>query len=1405
MEIQSINESLREQFESAWVRGKPISIDKCLPQRDDSQYLPTLEELIHIDMEFCWSNKGSAAGVPARKVESYIQEFRELDSEEIVLRLIDQEIRCRKRINDLPTVNEYRSRFPTLCDQIDEVESVQTLTPESAGHCNAVDKPGEQLGRYFIQDHQGAGGFGLVWQADDPKLGRRIAIKQLSGPMAANAEQRTRFISEARIAARLEHPGIVPVYDLESESDSQSPYYTMKLVSGQTLEEVIRGFRADAVKSKSATVARLKLLNIFLAVCRAMEYAHDHGIVHRDLKPQNIIVGDYGETIILDWGLAKQIGTIDKGTASAMGDAPLPDHHNLTRAGSLMGTPAYMSPEQATGEMIDIDQRSDIYSLGVILFKILTSELPFAANSSDEMIQKVIDGAPRQPRSLDRSIAAPLQSICLKAMNRNLHQRYQAVANLSADIEKFLADESVDAHPESIPERIGRWTRKNRHWVMTAAIIGVLITLGSIISAVLIDQQRNVAIANEKAADEARIKEAIAKTAALKAATEEKQARIDEQEQRQRAQNQLARSYIKEAQQQTDKLDVYAALLWLTKALEAVSDDPRENEVHRLRLNALFRRVPYLQNLFFDETDDQTIDIQWSADDKQIFVVGRKALKIRNAETDEITSTIPFDFAIRNAVFDEEQKTLLVGNESATNPQVSLVDISTGKTLWTQSLQDEKGEPKIASVVAVAMSSDQTRIVVAADDGRLQAGINFWMLLDGKTGEKLSEQIKQGSRVSDIGFSPDSKTIVNGCWDNSVSLWKADDGELIKRLDLTEYKDPDARLTPVCLLAKFSPDGKRILATSGHQGFVWDAELLDLKYRIAHRYSVRHPEIKLAAFSESGNRFATVDAIYRTRVWESETGNMVSEFKDHRGSINHIEFFKEKLLLTASRDATAKLWDAETTELVNSVFRHGDSIIKCRVDDSGYKAVSASLDQTVRVWNVARSQGGSATKPIKPGQILVQRFAQKGKYFATYSTSGKKYSVDIWDAETLQRIGNSIEFEESIVDLQFGENGERLLVNCSANLLNRKIHFVQLFDATTAQPITEKLEHSRFISSAGFLRDGKRLFTSSHDKSFVCWDIESSKSLHRQEHDAGINVASLSPDGTFLVTGCMDKTAHMWSTDTFQRLGEAVELAYPVTSISIFPESDDILISGYSLSGRQNVPTGEARIFRKSTGNLLDFRFANNSYLAPKLREDGRYIMTFGNGKQVAIFDSLSGDQLCLIEHRDSVLSANFHPHLPRFVSAGSDKLVRVWDIETGQPASAIMQHIGIPAEAKFSPSGHVVLTTLAFGNVVRTFDSVTAEPVTLDMNYSMFPDASEFTENGDWIFVGGNQPLFWNFEKYGETIESTLRTTELLACHRVDQFGAMVPLSVGEIRSRWEELQATRSGQEQKVPDDLQ
>jgi serine/threonine protein kinase/tetratricopeptide (TPR) repeat protein len=330
------------------------------------------------------------------------------------------------------------------------------------------------------------GGQGEVLVAHHRELDRLVALKRVR-PDRLHEQARRRFLREAAITARLQHPGIVPVYAIGQDQDG--PFYTMPLVEGQTLSEAIAEFHGDEALKRDPGRRSLKfrgLLQRFVAVCETIAYAHDRGVTHRDLKPSNIILGAYGETLVMDWGLAKSHRGDDPGPKDD-GDAPSPSPspEALTATGAVMGTPRYMSPEQARGE--PASPASDIFSLGLILYEILTGRPTFdPANVKNmDLLEAVRQVAIAPPRSHDASLPRALEVICLKALAADPEARYPSARALSSDLEKWLADEPVSAWRESWTRRLNRWVKRHRTGVTSAAAAGIVALVGmAIVSAV---------------------------------------------------------------------------------------------------------------------------------------------------------------------------------------------------------------------------------------------------------------------------------------------------------------------------------------------------------------------------------------------------------------------------------------------------------------------------------------------------------------------------------------------------------------------------------------------------------------------------------------------------------------------------------------------------------------------------------------------------------------------------------------------------------------------------------------------------------------------------------------------------------------------------------------------------------
>jgi formylglycine-generating enzyme required for sulfatase activity/tRNA A-37 threonylcarbamoyl transferase component Bud32 len=328
--------------------------------------------------------------------------------------------------------------------------------------------------RFQVLRPHARGGLGEVFVARDEELRREVALKEIQERHADNPESRARFLLEAEVTGGLEHPGIVPVYGLGTYGDGR-PFYAMRFVKGDSLKHAVERFHEEkaALPAGERALRLRQLLGRFVDVCQAVAYAHSRGVLHRDLKPGNVMLGKYGETLVVDWGLAKVLGEaeveVTEGLLVTSADSA------LTQAGRALGTPAYMSPEQAAGRLDQLGPRSDVYSLGATLYCLLTGQAPYPSGDAGEVLGKVQRGDCPRPRELDRHIHPALEAVCRKAMALRPDDRYPSPQALADDLEKHLADEPVSAYREPLPARLARWRR--RHSTLVTATGLVLLTL----------------------------------------------------------------------------------------------------------------------------------------------------------------------------------------------------------------------------------------------------------------------------------------------------------------------------------------------------------------------------------------------------------------------------------------------------------------------------------------------------------------------------------------------------------------------------------------------------------------------------------------------------------------------------------------------------------------------------------------------------------------------------------------------------------------------------------------------------------------------------------------------------------------------------------------------------------------
>ena len=476
-----IDEAARRRFEAAWRSGSPPVIDPFLPPPDDPAWLATLVELVFIDIEMRWKRR-QATGEPADLIEDYIQRFPALSTPKTLHALVQHEFGVRQRTGDKPVEADYEARFPALLDS-------RTLRPSvvdgPTGFMDAMAAP--KIAGYEIERLLGRGGMGVVFLARQTRLKRHVALKMILAGPYADADDLARFRGEAESIARLQHPNIVHIYEIGEAGDR--PYFSMEYAGGGSLSQFLNG------TPLSPHIAA----GLVRTLANAVHYAHQNGVLHRDLKPANVlfaVAGTESESAsgkqaasqethkdepekakpddnqavppprlgtsqfavrtpkISDFGLAKQMDAND----------------DRTKTGTILGTPSYMAPEQASGQWRDVGPAADIYALGAILYECLTGRPPFKAPTALETLEQVRTQEPVPPRQLQPKTPRDLETICLKCLEKPPTKRYATAADLAGDLTRYLSHEPILARRIGPIGRAWRWGRRKPYQAALIAL-----------------------------------------------------------------------------------------------------------------------------------------------------------------------------------------------------------------------------------------------------------------------------------------------------------------------------------------------------------------------------------------------------------------------------------------------------------------------------------------------------------------------------------------------------------------------------------------------------------------------------------------------------------------------------------------------------------------------------------------------------------------------------------------------------------------------------------------------------------------------------------------------------------------------------------------------------------------------
>ncbi len=697
--------------------------------------------------------------------------------------------------------------------------------------------------RYPIVRPHARGGLGEVFLALDPELDRQVALKELRAYHAHDPVSQSRFVLEAKVTGRLEHPGIVPVYGLGRYADGR-PYYAMRFIEGETLKQAIERFHANEAakrESREREIAFRRLLRSVIDACNAVAYAHSRGVVHRDLKPENIMLGRFGETLVVDWGVAKpQAGSTGEAGVEPSLEA-LTDESSLTRPGSAIGTPRYMSPEQAAGELERVGPASDVYSLGATLYCLLVGHGPFPSGGLEDVLGRVRRGIFPAPRRLRRSIDPTLEAISLKAMSLRPEDRHASPLALAEEIEAWLADvryrgEQERAHHD-VSRSLARLCIERAQNLFGRELPGEgMLWLARALESIPPDSPEleravRASLGGWHAAAKL-LERTLAHSGAVHGAVFSPDG------------HRLA----------TASADLTARLWDVAKGTPLSSALVHKEAVRAIAISPDGRLVA--------TASDDGVLLRWDA------VTGAP-----------VGRPIRHDAPVTLLRFSPEGSKIATASRSRIP---CLWDAATGRPITAPAGHD-------AEVLAIAFHPAGSRLAAAGDDGRVW----FW---ETATGELLGQSLQHEAAVLSLAFSPDGLRLISGCSDGRARLWDTDrltiQAELVHRsaVSCVEFGPDGKSVATACYdgtariwnagtnrpigeplshrgrvdCMAFSPDGT-IVATGSQDGTVrlWDAGTgLSIGPPLEHRGAVH-----ALAFGPDSRRLATACSDGKARCW----------------------------------------------------------------------------------------------------------------------------------------------------------------------------------------------------------------------------------------------------------------------------------------------------------------------------------------------------------------------------------------------------------------------------------------------------------------------------------------------------------------------------------------------------------
>jgi eukaryotic-like serine/threonine-protein kinase len=1130
------------------------------------------------------------------------------------------------------------------------------------------------FGDYELTAEIARGGMGVVYKAMQTSLKRTVAIKMiLAGSLASEADVQ-RFHAEAEAAAGLDHPHIVPIYEVGEHLSRH--YFSMRLVDGTNLARQIGALTADP-RSAASLMAR---------VARAVHYAHQRGILHRDLKPANILIDAEGQPHVSDFGIARKVDT----------------ESQLTRTGAIMGTPAYMPPEQASGSRGVVTTASDVYSLGAILYELLAGQPPFVAESVVDTLMKVLEEEPKHPKALNAKADRDLCTIGLKCLNKDPACRYGSAEAFADDLERWLRGEPILARPISTLERASKWAKRRpavAALATTALVVGIVGVSGIVWQWREAVAARQVSIARAKS-------EAAAKEAAILLQAKEMRARLAAQA----AEKLQAAEKAKAISERDAKVRALLRADGLRISAEAAAARHNDPGLGLLLAVEGVRRVPsrLTYNVMYDALAD---------------------LREVHTLTPQFDDWFKFRFAkptITAAALSADGRKVVAATESGT---LHVWDAETGKPLaYSRGLG--------LRVTAVRIRPDGRQFLT------IHHGYSFAGRRDGKTyaytdrvariwdcatGAAVARVRGHENRVVSAEYSPDGSKIVTAAWDGSARVFDADTGN-----PLVKFTTKDG--SP--LLARFAPDVKSAVCLTSNRSSTATYSLYEIKdEQLIDPEIPKGGEIEPYGTGGSGeNSFSVGGTSIVALVFDATTGNEIASCRKSPPSVLRFGYVWHPTCAAINLDGSklavgfeeeiAAVWELPKGGAEAVVMRGTKGKVLGVAFAKSGNLLTTSSDGTATTWNVST---GLPTMALNgAGNASVAAFDDAG---ATVARDSADRIVDVSQFSPAVSQGALKGHVGNVVAIGIAPGGRRIMSAGDST--------IRIWDRQRqTDPSLVLSGHTGPLRALAYDRSGRRLLTASPDETARVWDVESGKEglvIGRGKALGAIHAARFRPDGSRIVTASANtkttsngaavntSAVHVWDATTgVELLGlqdhntgakDALFSADGKRLLTVADGTMQLRVSG-ALGGKLNIDEsgttseGHTRVWDAESGALICTaeRLASRD-VTPALSADGRrLIILYGYERAAHLIDVSTGNDIAVLKgHSTSVTSASFSPDGKWIVSTDQGGTAILWNGASGDLLATLSGFSSAIEFASFSPDAKTL--AIVCGPIVHLFD----------------------------------------------------------------------------------------------------